>query len=359
MPTASPNSAAVRPSLARRLARAAFVAAVAVGVAALTLWGALYLWCSTLPSDYLRGGLAIGLVLGTVAAFALCKQRGRTLLAFACVMAVLIGWFFLRQPTGAGPWQREVAVLPSATIDGDLVTIRNVRNFEYRTDTDFTPRYEDRTYDLNKLESVDLICVYWGSPAIAHVMGSFGFGGSNFVTFSIEMRAREGEQTSMLKSFFRNYELICVVADERDIVRLRTDFRNPQEEVHIYRVRLPLENQRKLFLSYIELVQELDRTPRWYNALVHNCTTGVMERTHAYKGRGHYNWKVLLSGYVPEYSYEIGMLDTSMPYPELQQRCLINDRAHEVGDAPDFSALIREGLPAPKPYTLEEFLTSP
>ncbi len=329
---------------------------LALLVIGFTVWGALFLWCSALPSAALRGTLAIGLVLGTAVAFAVLKNRRRTLAVFGAVVLALLAWFYSRTPTGAGPWQREVAVMPSAAIQGDKVTIRNVRNFEYRTDTDFTPRYDDRTYDLNKLQSVDLVCVYWGSPAIAHVMASFGFQGGEYVAFSIEMRGRQGEETSMLRSFFRNYELICVVADERDVIRLRTDFRQPNEQVHIFRTRLPVEDQRKLFLSYAELVDSLDKQPQWYNALTDNCTTGALQRTHAYKGRGRYSWKVLFSGYVPEYAYDIQMIDTALPYPEMQRISLVNDRARAVGDAPDFSTQIRQGLPAPRPYTMEEFL---
>jgi hypothetical protein len=250
-------------------------------------------------------------------------------------------------------------VLPSATVDGKLVTIKNIRNFEYRSETDFTPRYHDRTFDLDKLRSVDLICVYWGSPSIAHVMASFGFEGGDFVAFSIELRPEVGEAWSMLRSFFRNYELTYVVADERDVIRLRTSYRDPREQVYIYRTRLPIENQRKLFLSYVAKVDELSRKPQWYNTLNDNCTTGVLQRAGAYERRARYSWKILLSGYAAEYAHECGLLDTSLPFDELSRRCLVNAKAEAAGDAEDFSVRIREGLPLPGPYTMQEFLSRP
>jgi hypothetical protein len=278
---------------------------------------------------------------------------------FLVAFVALVVWFFAIPPSNHRRWAPEVAVLGSATVDGSLVTIRNIRNFEYRSETDFTPRYYDKTFDLERLQSVDLICVHWGSPAIAHIIASFGFGGSDFVAFSIEMRPEEGEVRSMARSFFRNYELVYVVADERDVIRLRTRYREPREQVYIYRTRLPVENQRKLFLSYVAKVQDLSTTPEWYNALVDNCTTGVLERIGAYGGRARYNWKVLLSGFAAEYAYECGMLEASLPFSELRQRCLVNARAEAADGDEDFSVRIREGLPAPSPYTLEEFLSPP
>jgi hypothetical protein len=197
--------------------------------------------------------------------------------------------------------------------------------------------------------------VHWGSRAIAHVMASFGFAGGEFVAFSIEMRKEAGEAGSMLRSFFRKYELIYVVADERDVIRLRTNYRQPREQVYVYGTRLPVENQRKLFLSYVEKVNELSREPEWYNTLEDNCTTGVLQRTHAYRGRGRYNWKILLSGFAAEYAYEVGMLDTSLAFADLRERCRVNARAELADDADDFSQRIRDGIPRPEPYTLQEF----
>jgi len=348
-----------RVGAARRLLRALLVVLIALLVSGMTAWGVVFLWLSNVPSGVLRAAMAGVFAIGTLASFALLKHRWRTLLAFLSVFVALVAWYFLIPPSNDRQWAPEVAVLPIATVNGNLVEIKNIRNFDYRTETDFTPRYYDKTFDLGKLESADLISVHWGSPAIAHVMVSFGFAGDDFVVFSIEMRKEKNEPGSMLRSCFRKYELIYVVADERDVIRVRTNYRQPREQVHIYRTRLPIEDQRKLFLSYVAKVDELSRTPEWYNTLEDNCTTGVLQRTHAYKGRARYNWKVLLSGYAAEYAYELGMFDTSIPFAELRERCLVNARAELADKADDFSRRIRDGIPLPEPYTLQEFESEP
>jgi hypothetical protein len=249
-------------------------------------------------------------------------------------------------------------VVADATVDGDLVTIRNIRNLDYRTETDFSPRYYDKTFDVRRLDSVDLLCVYWGSDKIAHVIVSFGFGGDeDHVCFSIETRRERGEDSSALLGLFRHYEVVCVAADERDVVRVRTNYREPREQVYLYRTRLPRENQRALFLDYARSVHDLAQRPQWYNTLSDNCTTGVLLHTRAYAHRGRYNWKILLSGYVPQYAYEIGMLDASLPFDDLRRRSLINPKAEAADDAADFSRRIRAGLPLPQPMTMEQYLT--
>lgn len=349
---------APRPKRRRRLLKFLLIALLTFMVFCMTVWASLFLYLSPLPNSALRSALAIAFAVGTLASFIIFRKRWRALLAYLVVFAALVTWYYSIPPRLDRDWSPEVARLPTATVNGDLVTITNIRNLDYRSETDFTPRYYDKTFDLSKLQSTDFICVFWGSPAVAHVMASFGFGGDDYVTFSIEMRAEKGEPHSLLESFFRKFELIYVVADERDVIRVRTDFRNPREQVYIYRTRLPIENQRKLFLSYVSKVDSLSHTPEWYNTLEDNCTTGVLQRIHqSYKGRARYNWKILLPGYVGEYAYDCGMLDSSMPFAELRERCLVNAKAQAAGDAPDFSKRIREGLPMPAPYTMQEFLS--
>ena len=338
---------------------ALLIVLIALLVAGMTAWGTLFLWLSNIPIAPLRAAMAGVFAIGTLAAFVLLKRRWRTLLGFLAVFVVLVTWYYLIPPSNDRQWAPEVALLPFATVNGNLVEIRNIRDFDYHTETEFTPRYYDKTFDLDKLQSADLVSVHWGSPAIAHIFASFGFAGDDFVAFSIEMRKEKDEAGSMLRSLFRKYELIYVVADERDVIRVRTNYRQPREQVHIYRTRLPIEDQRKLFLSYVAKVDELSRSPEWYNTLDDNCTTGVLKRTHAYKGRAHYNWKVLLSGYAAEYGYELGMLDTSVPFDELRERCLVNARAELADKADDFSSRIRDGIPLPEPYTLQEFESRP
>jgi hypothetical protein len=355
MPATSPDERSDGGTRLVKLARWVLIAIGSLAVVGMTGWSALFLWLSPLPNEWLRVALAVAFVIATAAAFMFVRHRWRTLVVFLLIFALLVGWYFSIPPSNDRDWERNVAILPTAAINGNLVEIRNIRNFQYRTKHDYTPGYYDRTFDLDKLESVDLITVYWGSPAIAHIITSFGFSGGEYVAFSIEMRHENGEPGSMVKSFFRKYELVYVVADERDVLGLRAKFRQPIERVHIYRTRLPLEHQRTLFLSYVEKVNALAQQPEWYNTLQDNCTTGVLERTRSYSGRGRYNWKILLSGYAAEYAYDVGMVDTSVPFDELERLCLVNERIEQAGDADDFSKRIREGLPKPEPYTLREF----
>lgn len=339
-----------------RVLRAALIALLAVVVAGMACWGTLFLYYSNLPNAPVRTLLATLFALCTSVALISFKNRRRTLLGFLAAFAVLVIWFFAVPPSNHRNWEPEVAVLPTATIDKDRVTIRNIRNFEYRTATDFTPRYYDKTFDLASLDSTDLICVYWGSPAIAHVMTSFGFRGGDFVVFSIETRKERGEAYSPLAGFFRHYELTYVVADERDVVRVRTNYREPREQVYIYRTRLPRENQRRLFLAYAQAINRLAEQPAWYNTLQDNCTTGVLRHASSYPNRSRYNWKTLLSGYSGEYAYDIGLLDRRMPFAQLRDRCMVDTKAQAADQAGDFSRRIREGLPAPEPMSLQEFL---
>ena len=321
---------------------------LALAVVGATAWGALALYYSDLPGEPLRIGLAAGFGLGTLLAFVGLRNRRRTLLGFGVAFAILVAWWTSIPPSNQRDWRTEVAVLPYATRDGDLVTLHNVRNFDYRTEQDFVPRYDDRTFDLRKLDAVDLIAVYWMGDAIAHIMVSFGFA-DDHVAFSIETRTEKGEGYSSIKGFFKQYELIYIVGDERDLIRVRTNYRRPEEQVYLYRTRASPENARRLFLEYVDKINQLKEHPEFYNTATTNCTTDVWSLVRALSGRLPLDWRVLLSGYFPEYAYDLGSLDTSLPFAELKRVSLINDKAHAADREPDFSERIREGLPRPPP----------
>ena len=262
-------------------------------------------------------------------------------------------WFWNGvEPSNDRKWQGDVALLPYAEIEGDKVTIHNVRNFEYWTELDYTAHYYTKTYDLNELDEVDLIAVYWMGDAIAHIMVSFGFAGRDYVTMSIETRKEEGESYDTIRGFFKQYELTYIVGDERDPIRLRTNFRkNPPEDVFLYRTGISKENARRLFLDYLRQVNELKNHPEFYNTATTNCTTNIYRHTLVNPGDHSFSWKILLSGYAPDYAYERGVLDSSLPFAELRKRSHINAAAHAADKAPDFSQLIRANLPDPRPHT--------
>jgi hypothetical protein len=322
-------------------------ALLGLAVVLMAAWGALALWFTLPLADSLRGALALAftaLGLGGLIAALLRRQIVVPLLPFALASLALLAWWSTIAPSNDRAWPADVVRLASAEIDGDRVTLRNVRSFTYRTATDYSEHWYDRTVDLSELDSVDLIAVYWGSDDIAHTMASFGFAGEP-VTISIETRKEQGEEYSTLAGFFRRYELYYVVADERDLIGLRTTYRAPPEDVYLYRVHMPRENMRRLFLAYLAEINSLHQSPEFYNTLTTNCTTNIVHHIRSFREDLPLSWKMLASGHFAELIYEYGALDQSLPFAELRRASLINERARAADGAPDFSRRIRAGLP--------------
>ncbi len=264
-------------------------------------------------------------------------------LALLSLIIIMIIYLETLSPSNDRDWQDDVAILPFATQEENLITLHNIRNFEYHTETDYEAAYYDRTFDINKLEGVDVVTVYWMGPAIAHVFLSFAFSGDEHLAISIETRKEKGEEYSTLKGFFRQYELYYVVADERDVIRLRTNYRkNPIEDVYIYPTSGTEEEAQQLFLAYIDKINSLKKSPEFYNTLTTNCTTDIWKNAHVDLKRLPFSWKILASGYVPEYLYENNRLNAStLSFSELQKSVHINERAHKADTAEDFSQQIR------------------
>ncbi len=221
-------------SKGRRVVKIAIRILLAVIIGAMTIWGAAMLY---FRRSWRNGGdwlLPALMPRSRFLRFYFYPGRGRTALAALALFAILVVLFLRIPASNDRDWQPEVAMTPYATINGDTVTIHNVRDFDYRTEMDFTPRWETRTYDLRKLDSGDIVAVYWAGKAIAYIMVSFGFGGQDYLAVSIETRKEKGESYSTLAGFFRQYELYYVVADERDAIRVRTTYRQPQEDVYVY-----------------------------------------------------------------------------------------------------------------------------
>lgn len=281
----------------------------------------------------------------------LFRWRGRTTCRLLTLVTLCLGaWVWMSiEPSNNRNWAPEVRNTPWADVHGDTVTIHNIRNFAYRTESDFEPVYETRTFNVRELTGVDILVVYWGSKPIAHIMVSFGFNNRDFIAFSIETRKEVGESYSTLDGFFRNYELTYIVADERDLIGVRTNHRVPEEEVYVLRTQIALENAEKLFREYIRRINALHQEPTFYNTLTTNCTTQVLDRIKAFGLSVQYTWKILLSGYVPEYLYEADVLMPDMPLDGIMAKSLVNERAKRFAKDPNFSVLIREGVPHPTP----------
>lgn len=305
-------------------------------------WATLAILFSNLPvflRPWSAGIFAIGCMVALVGRY----SNRRTRLGFLAAFAAVLVWWLLMPPSNSRNWQPDVATLPWAEMRGNWVTIHNIRNCDYRSETDYTVRHYDRTFDLTKLKSVDISLVYWGSPYIAHTMLSFGFEGNGIICFSVETRKEIGEAYSSIKGFFRQYELTYVVADERDLIGLRTNYRG--EQVYLYRLHESADLVQKIFLDYLREVNSLKERPEWYNALTDNCTTSFRITTAPYNPDARLDWRLIANGYIDEMLYERKALDTSMPFPELKKRSLINERAKGLDKSPDFSRLIRVGLP--------------
>jgi hypothetical protein len=320
---------------------------IAVGTVLLLMagWGVLAIWFAKLPL-FVRVAAASVYGIGMLISPLLLRPRRRGIAAALVLFALAVAWFFSIPPSNSRDWQPDVSVLPSAEIGGNLVTIRNIRNCDYRSETDYTCRYYDKTVDLGKLRTVDLFLVHWGSPHIAHPVFSFGFEGEGYVCISIETRKEKGEEYSAVKGFFRQYELTYVVADERDVVRLRTNYR--KEDVHLYQLVTKPGLARNVFLDYLREVNRLHDRAEWYNALTTNCTTAIRGHTAPYNPEAKFDWRIIVNGTVDEMIYERGFLDRSLPFAELKRRSYINSAAQAADKDADFSQRIRQGLPNTK-----------
>jgi hypothetical protein len=301
-------------------------------------FGALYFDFPT------AGAIAAILFVGVLLAV-IIFARGK-LLKLALIFggfALVLAWWLTLKPSNDRAWQPDVAQTAWAEINGDEVTIHNVRNCDYRTETDFTPHWETRTVRLSQITGIDLATNYWGSPWIAHPIVSFQFSDGLPLCFSIETRKTIGQQYSTLEGFYRQYTLIYIVADERDVIRLRTNYR--REDVYLYHTLASPAQAQERFREYISTVNVLHETPRWYNAVTSNCTTSIRAQRAA-KLRKPWDWRILLNGKADEMLYQDHAIATGgLPFTELKQRSLINERARAADEDRDFSRVIREGLP--------------
>jgi Domain of unknown function (DUF4105) len=246
-----------------------------------------------------------------------------------------------RTPSNDRDWVPEHQVLARADIRGDQVHIHNVRNAEFFSYRDCVVDYYDKTYDLTKLKTVDFIMVPFNeNRAIAHTFLSFGFEGGDYLGISVEVRLEKGESYDPAIGLFNQFELIYVVADERDLIRVRTEYRNV--DVLLYRTTATPEMARKLFLDVMQRVNQLHDQPEFYDTFSNNCTTNIVRHINTLvPNRVPYDYRVLLPGYADSLAYELGLIDNSIPFSEARRRARINDLALRYKDDPHFSQRIR------------------
>jgi hypothetical protein len=314
-------------------------------VALPALWCGMALWYQA-PGDAASKIFSVAVWAAFAAGVITALWVGRAALglaAFAVAFVALLVWWESLAPSNDRVWADDVARIMTGTVDGNRVVLHEVRNFDWRTDTDYSARWETRTYDLSKLESVDMIMSYWKWPSIAHMLISFGFDGGDHVAFSVEIRRERDEVYSELGGFFKEFELSIIAADERDVVRLRTNVR--REDAYLYRLRLPPGDMRALFLSYVGEANGLKDTPRWYNTITVNCTMLVYHMMKRIVGHLPLSYQLLFSGYLPEYVYAVGGFDRRYSLEELRRRGRITERARQYDRSANFSADIRAGVP--------------
>jgi len=327
----------------RRAARIVATLILFVIIAAAVGWAAMALWIDGPHSRVLAGMLAGALVLASIALAALVRPLFRGLVVALMPVVLVALWWTAIPPSNTRDWTPDVARTARATFDGSRVTIENVRNFNYRSEDDYDQRWETRTYDLDQVTGVDLFMSFWGPTEIAHTIVSWEFAGGQHLAISIETRKEKGESYSALRGFFRQYELYYVVADERDLIGLRTNYRG--EQVYLYRIHLPAAQARALLVDYLAEVNQLADHPQWYNALTQNCTTTIRGHVQNIGASGRLDWRMLANGHLDQLLYERGQIDTDLPVDELRARSNITEKAKAAGKSPDFSARIRQDLP--------------
>jgi hypothetical protein len=310
------------------------------------IWSSLALWFRYGAGEPGRSLIGIAMIALAVISAASLATRWRfwILPTYAGIVLVIFIWWSTIAPSKDRYWAPDVARTVAGRIEGDRLVVDDVRNFTWRSPTDFDQRWDRRRYELSKITDVDLIMSYWAGEAVAHTILSFGFADGSRLAFSVEIRREEGEAFSAIAGFFKQYEMIIIAADERDVVRLRSNTRG--EDVRIYRLRMTADSARGLLREYIAEADDLALQPRLYNTLTTNCTTLVFQLVSAVHPTLPLDPRILLSGYLPNYAYDIGAVNTDIPFRELYERSRIRINALASEDDPTFSARIRQGVPA-------------
>jgi len=331
-----------------------YVSAIASGLFAalillpLGLWASLALWFRAPGPEWLRALAAAGFGLFTLASIIglLYGRRSRALGLFTLAFVAMLAWWSTIKPPTEANWSPDVARQATGVVKGDILTLTNVRDFDWTSRTEFKERWVTESYDLSKLKYLDLFLAYWAGPEMTHVIMSFGFEDGRWLAWSVEVRSRKGGEFSPLADLFRANPLVIIASEERDVVRLRSNIR--YEDVQLYRLKTPPDVARILLLQYVEESNALAAEPKFYNSITTNCTTAVVKLIRAAGGNMPFDWRLIVNGFLPNYLHDRGAVDTSISLDELRARSRISARARAADDAPNFSRIIREGVPSPR-----------
>jgi hypothetical protein len=307
-------------------------------------WAALAIYYCSFPSVAgLRIPAAVVYLLAVILWIILNRKHTRAFFLSLLIFAAVVLWFNTIQPEPDTQYPQHLT-LPYAEFNGDTLTVHNVRNCVYRTREDFDVRYETRTYRLSELRTMDILVNYWGMDLIAHTFLSFGFSDGQYLAVSVEIRPAVGESYNMLAGFFKQYELIYIWGDERDLVRLRTNYR--KENAYLYRTTLSPDKVQRMFVSMMQATNAIHEKPQFYNTLTQSCTNTLGNHVIAAKIEKIPIWKRrFLTGDVDRRLYNNGLLVTyGLPFPELRQKANIDQRGQAADQDSDFSQKIRTHL---------------
>ena len=305
-------------------------------------WATLAIYYSNLPWAGMRLALAAAFAAFTIWAVWLSRRRRMHAIAIVLFLGVVVWWIAI-PPSHDRNWRPEVAVMPRVVVDGDRVHLTGVRNFDYRTRNDFTVRYEEREVLLSHLTALDFYVSYFTEGPVGHTFLSFIFDNAPPLSISIETRPEVGEGFAPVASLFKQFELIYVVGDERDLVRVRTNYRG--ERVYLYRLNTSPDDARRLLMIYLARINELADHSEFYNLLTNSCTINIVRYANAAGRSGRLDIRHVLNGLIDGYLYYSGRIDTELPFDELRRRSQINEAALAAGGAADFSERIRAALP--------------
>lgn len=303
----------------------------------LLAWVGTALWYQLPNARWLA--YVVPLAGAVVLLWAATRKRALAWLSLGAFFALTIGWWASIQPSNDRQWAPDVSRGVVGQIDGSKVYLRNVRDFDWTTRDDADERWIDMTVDLDQLQSVDFVSTVWASKAIAHTMVSFGFADGQHVVFSAEIRREADEKFSEIGGFFKEFELVLIAATERDIIKLRTDYR--KDDVSLYAMTMTPEQRRMLFLSYVDLGNELAYKPRWYQTITTNCTTVIYKLARTVAPGIPMDWRILLSGYTQDYLYDLGVIASDRPLQQIRDDAHITAKAQALPQGVDYSQGIR------------------
>lgn len=247
-----------------------------------------------------------------------------------------------KKPSNNRDWSEDQKILPFAKIKKNLISVYNIRNFRYKSVDKFIPEYYNKTFDLNEIKSIDFIIEpFLGFFGAAHVFLSFGFNNGQYLAISVEIRKKRGEKFSAIKGLFNNYELMYVAADERDVIKLRSNHR--KNKVYIYPIKCKKKEKQKIFIEMAEKMNQLKNKPEFYNTITNTCATNIIKHlNNIMSNKINFNYKILIPAFIDKLILSLGLIDTDLSIKEARKIFLINEKTEKYHNNENFSELIRE-----------------